>query len=175
MKDGTLTGYTIQVKNLEKMPMPIILQVKMKSGKTEMVKVPVDVWMKNTSWIVRFPTTEPIIEVTLDPEKVLPDGNPDNDTWTADGNSSATATPPANLDAFIGDYANAEAPIAITIGRVETGLTVKLGAQPAALPLKFVKGTTFRYEQGDLEFTFYAAKKELVLVAQGQEIAFKKK
>lgn len=82
-KDGALVEYTIQVKNLEKMPMPIILAIKLKSGKTQTVKLPVDVWMKNTSWLVRFPTTEEITEVTLDPEKVLPDGNPDNNTWKA--------------------------------------------------------------------------------------------
>lgn len=89
MTDGKLTGYTIQVKNLEKMPMPIILQVKTKSGKTEMINVPVDVWMKNTSWLVRFKTTEEITEVVLDPEKVLPDGNPDNNRWTAEGTAPA--------------------------------------------------------------------------------------
>ena len=82
-KDGALTGYTIQVKNLEKLPMPIILQVKTKSGKTEIVKVPVDVWMKNTTWLVRFPTTEEITEVVIDPERVLPDGNLENNKWTA--------------------------------------------------------------------------------------------
>jgi hypothetical protein len=85
-KDDKLVGYNIKVVNLEKMPMPIILQIKTKSGKTEIVKVPVDVWMKNTSWLVRYPTTEEIESVTLDPDKVLPDSNPDNDTWTATGN-----------------------------------------------------------------------------------------
>jgi len=85
MKDGALAGYTIQVKNLEKMPMPIILQVKTKSGKTETIKVPVDVWMKNTSWLVRYSTTEEITEVIIDPEKLLPDGNPDNNKWVAEG------------------------------------------------------------------------------------------
>lgn len=85
-KDDKLVGYNIKVVNLEKMPMPIILQIKTKSGKTETIKVPVDVWMKNTSWLVRFPTTEEIESVTLDPDKVLPDSNPDNDTWTATGN-----------------------------------------------------------------------------------------
>lgn len=82
-QDGNLSGYSIRVNNLEKMPMPIILQVETKSGKKSIVKVPVDVWMKNTSWLVRFPTTEEIISVTLDPNKVLPDSNPDNNTWTA--------------------------------------------------------------------------------------------
>ena len=63
--------------------MPIILQVETASGKKEIVKVPVDVWMKNTSWVVRFPTTEEVVAVTLDPNKVLPDSNPGNNTWTA--------------------------------------------------------------------------------------------
>ncbi len=88
LTEGKISGYTIQVRNLEKMPMPIILQVKTKSGKTETIKVPVDVWMKNTSWLVRYPTTEEIVEVTIDPEKLLPDGNPDNNRWTAPAPSS---------------------------------------------------------------------------------------
>ncbi|KQR65205.1 M1 family metallopeptidase [Pedobacter sp. Leaf176] len=81
--DGNVTAYTIKVNNLEKMPMPIILQVKTKSGKTDIIKLPVDVWMKNTSWLVRYPTTEEVTSVVLDPNKVLPDSNPDNNTWTA--------------------------------------------------------------------------------------------
>lgn len=84
--NGTTTGYAIQVLNLEKMPMPIILQVKTKSGKTEIVKVPVDAWMKGNTWVVRYPTTEEVVSVTLDPNKVLPDSNADNNTWTASGN-----------------------------------------------------------------------------------------
>lgn len=84
IKNGAnVVGYGITVANLEKMPMPIILQLKTKSGKTEMVKVPVDVWMKNKTWLVRYPTTEEVISVTLDPNKVLPDSNPDNNTWSA--------------------------------------------------------------------------------------------
>jgi hypothetical protein len=80
---GSFTGYTIKVDNLEKMPMPIILGIKTKSGKTDIVKVPVDVWMRNTSWIVRYPTTEEVIEVVLDPQQVLPDSNVENNKWTA--------------------------------------------------------------------------------------------
>jgi len=82
-KDGALTGYMIKVNNLEKMPMPIIVQIKTKSGKTSIVRIGVDVWMKNTSWTINYPTTEEVTEVTLDPEKVLPDGNPDNNKWVA--------------------------------------------------------------------------------------------
>lgn len=81
--NGAITAYTIKVDNLDKMPMPIILGIKTKSGKTAVVKVPVDVWMKNTSWLVTYPTTEEVVEVVLDPEQVLPDSNADNNKWTA--------------------------------------------------------------------------------------------
>ncbi|WP_255607146.1 M1 family metallopeptidase [Pedobacter polysacchareus] len=80
-KDGTITGYNIQIANLEKMPMPIILEVKTKSGKTDVIKLPVDIWMRNNSWTVNYPTTEEVVSVTLDPEQVLPDFNSDNNSW----------------------------------------------------------------------------------------------
>lgn len=82
-KDGQLVAYTIRVNNLEKMPMPIILEIKTKSGKTEMVKIPVDVWMKGNTWLVRYPTTEDVVSVVIDPKHVLPDGNESNNSWTA--------------------------------------------------------------------------------------------
>ena len=63
--------------------MPIFLGIKTKSGKTDLIKVPVDVWMKNTSWTVTYPTTEEVIEVVLDPQQVLPDSNSSNNKWTA--------------------------------------------------------------------------------------------
>ncbi|SHF73158.1 Aminopeptidase N [Pedobacter caeni] len=81
-KDGVRTGYDIVVANLEKMPMPVILEVKTKSGKSEVIKLPVDIWMRNKSWTVHYPTTEEVVSVTLDPEKVLPDSNSENNSWT---------------------------------------------------------------------------------------------
>ncbi|RZK88720.1 MAG: M1 family peptidase, partial [Pedobacter sp.] len=84
--NGVITAYTIKVDNLDKMPLPIILGIKTKSGKTEIVKVAADVWMKNTSWLVNYPTTEEVVEVVLDPQQVLPDSNTDNNKWTAGRN-----------------------------------------------------------------------------------------
>ncbi|WAC42508.1 M1 family metallopeptidase [Pedobacter sp. SL55] len=81
--NGTISAYTIKVDNLDKMPMPIILGIKTKSGKTEIVKIAADVWMKNTSWLVNYPTTEEVVEVVLDPQQVLPDSNTENNKWTA--------------------------------------------------------------------------------------------
>lgn len=78
---GSTAGYNITVANLEQMPMPVILQVKTKSGKTDLIKLPVDVWMRNKTWVIRYPVREEIVSVVLDPDKVLPDVNEDNNSW----------------------------------------------------------------------------------------------
>lgn len=80
-KDGKIESYDIVITNLEKLPMPIILEVKTVTGKTETIKIPVDVWMRNTSWTISYPTTEELISVELDPEHVLPDVDVTNNTW----------------------------------------------------------------------------------------------
>ena len=71
----------ITLDNLEKMAMPVILEVKMVSGKKDRIKLPVEIWERNTSWSFRYACTEEIESVTYDPDKVLPDFNPANNTW----------------------------------------------------------------------------------------------
>ena len=73
--------YSITVSNLEQMPMPIILEFTKKSGKKERLKLPVDVWMRNNSWVVPYSTDEELIGIELDPDKVLPDINSKNNSW----------------------------------------------------------------------------------------------
>jgi len=80
-KGKEIESYHITVANLEQMPMPVILEVKSKSGKTETIKIPVDVWMRNKKWTIVYPTTEELLSVELDPQKVLPDADVTNNTW----------------------------------------------------------------------------------------------
>ena len=75
-------GVLITLDNLEKMAMPVILDIKMKGGKTERIKLPVEIWERNTSWTFKYPSTEEIESVTYDPDKVLPDFNTANNVWT---------------------------------------------------------------------------------------------
>jgi hypothetical protein len=76
-------GALITIENLEKMPMPVILEVKTKSGKTERIKYPVEIWERFKTRTFKYPSTEPIESVTYDPDNVLPDYNPDNNVWTS--------------------------------------------------------------------------------------------
>jgi hypothetical protein len=75
-------GAMITLDNLEKMAMPVILEIKTKSGKTDRIKLPVEIWERNASWVFKYPSTEEIESVTYDPDKVLPDYNAANNTWT---------------------------------------------------------------------------------------------
>ena len=75
-------GALITINNLEKMAMPVILEIKTVSGKTDRVKLPVEIWERNSTWTFKYPSTEELQSVTYDPDKVLPDFNPDNNVWT---------------------------------------------------------------------------------------------
>lgn len=74
-------GALIVVDNLDQMAMPVYLQYETISGKTQMIKIPVEVWQNNTSWIVKLNTTEKIKSITIDPERIFPDINYENNKW----------------------------------------------------------------------------------------------
>ena len=83
VKNNVKNGALITVANLEKMPFPMILEIKTKSGKTSRTTLPVEIWQRNTSWTFQYPSTEEIVSVTSDPDRVLPDHNNDNNVWKA--------------------------------------------------------------------------------------------
>jgi len=74
-------GALITIDNLQKMAMPVILEIKTVSGKVDRVKLPVEIWERNNTWTFKYPSTEEIQSVTYDPDKVFPDINQDNDEW----------------------------------------------------------------------------------------------
>jgi hypothetical protein len=74
-------GALITIDNLDKMAMPVILEIKTKSGKTDRVHFPVEIWERFASWTFKYPSTEEIESVTYDPDHVLPDYNPENNVW----------------------------------------------------------------------------------------------
>jgi len=74
-------GALITLDNLDKLVMPATLEIKSVSGKVDRIKLPVEIWERNNSFIVRYPSTEEIQSVSYDPDKVLPDYNSDNNVW----------------------------------------------------------------------------------------------
>jgi hypothetical protein len=83
VKDDPTQGAMITLENMDKMAMPVILEIKTKSGKTDRVKLPVEIWERFSTYTFKYPSTEEIESVTYDPDKVLPDYNEDNNVWKA--------------------------------------------------------------------------------------------
>jgi Peptidase family M1 domain len=74
-------GAEITLENMEKMPMPVTVFIKEANGKEHTINLPVEIWQRGAEWKFAVPTTSEIKEVTLDPDKKLPDWNRDNNKW----------------------------------------------------------------------------------------------
>jgi hypothetical protein len=81
--DDPTKGAIITVDNLEKMAMPLTVEYKTVSGKTDRVNYTAEIWERNVSWSFKIPTNEAIESVTIDPDHKLPDANAANNVWTA--------------------------------------------------------------------------------------------
>lgn len=76
-------GAQITVENLGQLPMPTTVEVKFKDGTTEVVKLPVEVWKRNTEWTFQIDSTKEVTQVKLDPQSIVPDVNAKNNVWPA--------------------------------------------------------------------------------------------
>ncbi len=76
-------GSLITIENLDKAVMPVTVEVKETNGKTGRVKLPVEIWERAGEWTFKYDSSSLIDSVTIDPDKLLPDVNPDNNVWTS--------------------------------------------------------------------------------------------
>lgn len=74
-------GAIITIENLQKLPMPVVIEATTESGKKVRKKLPVDIWQRNKSWTFKLKTTERLTKVVIDPDQVYPDINPTNNVW----------------------------------------------------------------------------------------------
>ncbi len=74
-------GAIVTIVNLEQMALPVYISYETKSGKTGILKLPVEVWNNTNTWKVKLPTTEALKKVELDAEKVFPDEDFANNVW----------------------------------------------------------------------------------------------
>lgn len=81
VKGAPENGAEITVENLQKMAMPVTVLVTETNGKEHRITLPVEVWQRGDNWTFGVQTTSEIKEVTLDPDKKLPDWNRDNNKW----------------------------------------------------------------------------------------------
>jgi hypothetical protein len=78
-----VTGNTaaITIANLDKMVMPVVIQITFNNGTTQRLQLPVETWFQHTTYTLSVPVTASITTVTIDPERMLPDANRQNNVW----------------------------------------------------------------------------------------------
>jgi Peptidase family M1 domain len=169
-KNDFTKGAIITIDNLEKMAMPVVLEIKTKSGKVSTIKLPVEIWERNNSWTFNTNTTEEIETITLDPENAFPDINSLNNVWSTITDSMEKVL---ILDDYLGTYSTALAPIKF-IFTEENGTLIGEAIGQGKFPLVTNGKDKFKIEGAPVEFNFNETKTEVTLVQDGQNIVFTK-
>lgn len=171
VKNDPKLGAIITIENFEKMVMPVILDVKTKSGNVTRVKLPVEVWQKNVDWSFKHNSTEEIQSITIDPDHVFPDSNESNNTWTA---VKGIVEKDIVLDSYLGTYSNKNAPIKIVITEKNNILNVAITDYPK-FTVERIGKDLFESKQAGLKFQFNESQNGfLMILSDGQKIPFTK-
>ena len=80
-KGDIANGIEVTIENLEKMVMPVNVKVIETNGTEHILSLPVEIWQRGAKWTFDVPTTSEIKQVSVDPEKKLPDFDRANNTW----------------------------------------------------------------------------------------------
>jgi hypothetical protein len=60
--------------------MPTTVQLRFKDGTSKNVKIPIEVWKRNTEWTFKVDSDKEIKEVQIDPDSQIPDTNLNNNS-----------------------------------------------------------------------------------------------
>jgi len=163
-------GAQVTVENIGQLPMPTTVQVKFKDGTQQIVKIPVEVWKRNTEWTFKVDSAKEIEQVKLDPDSNIPDMNAQNNSW-----SSADAKPveKINVKDFTGTYGSKDLPIKITFKEKNSQLFGQATGQQE-FPLEYAGNNTFTFDQAQISMTFSADKKTITFTQAGREFKFTK-
>ncbi|CAM3071449.1 M1 family peptidase [Chryseobacterium flavum] len=163
-------GAQVTVENLGQLPMPTTVQVKFKDGTAQTVKIPVEVWKRNTEWTFKVNSDKEIDEVKLDPDSVTPDVNVKNNSWIS---SDIRSVGKINVKDFTGVYGSKEINFKITFTE-KNGQLYGMVAGQAEFPLEYTGDNKFIFDQADLTIIFSSDKKNITLTEAGREFKFSK-
>lgn len=163
-------GAEVTVENLGQLPMPTTVQVKFKDGTSKTVKIPVEVWKRNTEWTFKVDAVKEIDEVKLDPNSVVPDINVKNNTWTS---SDAKPVEKINAKDFTGIYGSKENNFKITFVEKNGRLFGSVMGQQE-FPFEYAGDNKFTFDPAELTVVFSKDKKMITLTEGGREFKFNK-
>ena len=163
-------GVYITIENFEKMAMPVILDIKTKSGKVTRVKLPVEIWQKNKEWSFKQNTDEEIESIVLDPDHVFPDTNESNNTWNS---ATGIVEKDVNLDVYLGTFSNRNAPIKIVFAKKRGVIGVEITGYPK-FKVDLIDKDTFESLEAGLKFEFNENKNgfDMIILENQQKIPF---
>lgn len=171
VKNDPSKGVYITIENFQKMPMPVIMDIKFKSGKVDRVKLPVEIWQKNVVWTFKHNSTEEIESITMDPDHVFPDINEENNIWMA---GSGVVEKAMDYSPYLGLYSNARVPFKITVSEKNTLLNVDI-PEYADFSVDYLGNELFESKNTGLRFQFKEDKSGFeMIISETQTIPFTK-
>lgn len=169
-KNNPAKGVMITVENLGQMPAPTVMDIKYKTGATERVKLPVEVWERNAVWTFKHPSTSEIESITLNPAGTLPDINPENNVWTA---GKGTLEKDIDVSGYVGVFSSKQIPVKFTLVEKEDGLYLSIQGQEYRLQFKGNNTFTSADAPGP-DLIFDEAKSGFTFSDGGQKFTFTK-
>ncbi|RTY93419.1 M1 family metallopeptidase [Flavobacterium sp. GT3R68] len=161
-------GAIITIENLEKMAMPVTVEIKTKSGAVSRMQLPVEIWQRTATWSFKNAATEEIESITLDPDHVLPDSDSANNVWNAEKSEVKKGVA---LTGYLGNYSSKQIPLKIAFTE-NNGTLVGTPEGDSGLSFDSIGKDRFGAEQAGIEIQFTESKKEFTLKMNGQEFFF---
>ena len=163
-------GAIVTVENLQKMVMPLILEIKTKTGTVTRKTLPVEIWQKNNEWSFKIDTKEELESIKIDPDAVFPDSNEANNIWSESKNGIYK---PISYAAYLGKFSSTKIPIKVEFSQEDEDLIMLATGQPA-LPLEAYGAGKFGLKQYGLVVQFNEVKDNFTLEFNGQKFEFTK-
>ncbi|CEJ68535.1 hypothetical protein BN1195_00823 [Chryseobacterium oranimense G311] len=144
--------------------------MKFKDGTKQIVKIPVEVWKRNTEWLIKLNSNKEIAEVMLDPDAMIPDVNAKNNIWPS---AETKPVDKINTKDFAGTYVTKSDPIKLTFFDKNGQLFAKAGNQQE-FPLQYAGNNVFTFEEAAITLEFSKDKKIVTFKQAGREYQFTK-
>ncbi|MDX1828193.1 MAG: M1 family metallopeptidase [Lutibacter sp.] len=74
-------GALIQLENRNKLVLPVLMRITESNGKIKNIKLPVEIWERDSHFTLKLDSNSKIKTVELDPEHKLPDVDRSNNSW----------------------------------------------------------------------------------------------
>jgi len=169
VKNDPAKGAVITIENFEKMAMPVVLDVKTKSAKVTRIKLPVEIWQRNTDWSFKVNTTEEIESVILDPDHAFPDVNENNNIWSS---GKGVIENDIILDGYLGKFSTKKAPLKIEITEKNSVLFAEITDYPK-FGLTSIGKDLFESKEAGVKFQFNEAKNGFdMIMSETQKLPF---